>query len=187
MTNHLQQPVARGQRGLGVKPNKRRSGKSIENRAPKRDAPLKEQESPKVPVPTLSPVNMNRPHSVNTAPMPNREVLVAQPADAPIAAELVSIDDATPLNVAKQDSRNSPATGVPRSQEERSTGAPLHEREEGLLTPSATASPPAAPTPPRPSLPLTLIAEGHVGLVDLNLAAELQLSETRPLWLRRRA
>ena len=69
--------------------------KSVEWRMLKRDSTLREQESPQVPIPTLSTVHMHRPNSIDPAGMHHRQVLVAEYADTPIAAKPVSINNAT--------------------------------------------------------------------------------------------
>ena len=87
--------------------------KSVEWRVLKRDAMLKEQESPQAPIPTLSTIHMHRPDSIHAAGVPNRQMLIVKPRDTPIAAKTVSINCATRLDTPKQDCGDCLAASIP--------------------------------------------------------------------------
>ena len=78
--------------------------KSVEWCVLRRDATLREQESPQAPIPALSTVHMHRASSMDTAGMLHRHVLIAKPRDTPIAAKTASVNCATRLNVPEQNS-----------------------------------------------------------------------------------
>ena len=78
--------------------------KSVEWRVLRRDATLREQESPQAPIPALSTIHMHRPNSMDAAGMPHRHVHIAEHADKPIAAKPASINCATRPNVPEQNS-----------------------------------------------------------------------------------
>ena len=59
-----------------------------------------------MPIHTLSTIHMHRSNSVNAAGMPHREILIAKSRHTPIAAELISINYATALNMPKQNACN---------------------------------------------------------------------------------
>ena len=62
-------------------------------------------------------------------------MLVAEPRNTPIAAELVSINRATTLNMPEQNARNNLARRSLLSQEEHPAGATLNQCEKEALTP----------------------------------------------------
>ena len=174
MKKHLDNPVTCCNRILRVKPDKSRSSQSVEPSEENRDAALKEEKRPEMPVTALGAIHVHRPDGINTAGVFDSEMPVPKPRDTLVAAELVGIDSATTLDTPKEEARNSFARSVILSREQGSPRAALDKREEGFLAVCRSAPAPAPAAAPRLYLFLALSTQRNVGLVHLYLAFKLQ-------------
>ena len=73
-----------------------------------------------MPVTALSTIHVHGPDGINTAGVFNSEMPVPKSRDTLVAAELVGINSATPLNTPKEEARNSFARSVILSREQGS-------------------------------------------------------------------